>query len=101
MGMPLATSWGGLLVGLYGYILPFVLYATWVAVAMWDLIRQESAPLPHRTRWMLVVLVVPFLGPLLYLAFGRSPIPRQLRLVLTAGGIVVYLLFLGLGVLIS
>jgi hypothetical protein len=101
MGMPLATSWGGLLVGLYGYVLPFVLYATWVAVAMWDLIRQESAPLPHRTRWMLVVLVVPFVGPLLYFAFGRSPIPRQLRLVLTAGGIVVYLLFLGLGVLIS
>jgi hypothetical protein len=101
MGMPLATSWGGLLVGLYGYVLPFVLYATWVAVAMWDLIRQESAPLPHRTRWMLVVLVVPFLGPLLYFAFGRSPIPRQLRLVLTAGGVVVYLLFLGLGVLIS
>ena len=101
MGMSLATSWGGLLVGLYGYILPFVLYATWVAVAMWDLIRQESEPLPHRTRWMLLVLVVPFLGPLLYFAFGRSPIPRQLRLVLTAGGIVVYLLFLGLGVLIS
>jgi hypothetical protein len=101
MGMPLATSWGGLLIGLYGYVLPFVLYATWVAVAMWDLIRQESAPLPHRTRWMLVVLVVPFLGPLLYFAFGRSPIPRQLRLVLTAGGIVVYLLFLTLGVLIS
>ncbi|HJX07147.1 MAG TPA: right-handed parallel beta-helix repeat-containing protein [Actinomycetota bacterium] len=101
MGMPLATSWGGLLVGLYGYVLPFVLYATWVAVAMWDLIRQESAPIPHRTRWMLVVLAVPFLGPLLYFAFGRSPIPRQLRLVLTAGGVVVYLLFLGLGVLIS
>lgn len=101
MGMPLATSWGGLLVGLYGYVLPFVLYATWVAVAMWDLIRQESAPLPHRTRWMLVVLVVPFLGPLLYFAFGRSPIPRQLRVVLTAGGIVVYLFFLGLGVVIS
>ena len=77
MGMSLATSWGGLLVGLYGYILPFVLYATWVAVAMWDLIRQESEPLPHRTRWMLLVLVVPFLGPLLYFAFGRSPIPRQ------------------------
>ena len=101
MGMPLATSWGGLLIGLYGYVLPFVLYATWVAVAMWDLIRQESAPIPHRTRWMLVVLVVPFLGPLLYFAFGRSPIPRQLRLVLTAGGIVVYLLFFALGVLIS
>jgi plastocyanin len=101
MGMPLATSWGGLLIGLYGYVLPFVLYATWVAVAMWDLIRQESAPLPHRTRWMLLVLAVPFIGPLLYFAFGRSPIPRQLRLVLTAGGIVVYLAFVALGALIS
>ncbi len=101
MGLPLATSWGGLLIGLYGYILPFVLYATWVAVAIWDLIRQESAPMPHRTRWMLVVLVVPFLGPLLYYGFGRSPIPRQLRLVLTVGGVVAYLIFLILGTLIS
>ena len=101
MGVPLATSLGELLIGLYGYILPFVLYATWVAVAMWDLIRQESAPMPHRARWMLVVLIVPFIGPLLYFAFGRSPIPRQLRLVLTAGSIVAYLIFLGLGVLIS
>jgi hypothetical protein len=101
MGVPLATSWGELLIGLYGYILPFVLYATWVAVAMWDLIRQESAPMPHRARWMLVVLIVPFIGPLLYFASGQSPIPRQLRLVLTAGGIVAYLIFLGLGVLIS
>ena len=101
MGVPLATSLGGLLIGLYGYVLPFVLYATWVAIAMWDLIRQESAPMPHRTRWMLVVLVVPFIGPLLYFGFGRSPIPRQLRLVLTVGGVVTYLVFLGLGTLIS
>lgn len=101
MGMPLATSWGGLLLGLYGYILPFVLYAAWVAIAMWDLIRQESVPIPHRTRWMLLVLVVPFLGPLLYFAFGGSPIPRQLRLILTVGGIAVYLVFLGLGVVLG
>jgi hypothetical protein len=91
MGISLASSWWSLLLGLYAYILPFVLYASWVAVAIWDLIRQESASIPHRARWMLVVLVVPFLGPLLYFAFGGSPIPRQLRLVLTAGGIAVYL----------
>jgi hypothetical protein len=101
MGVPLATSWGGLLIGLYGSVLPFALYVTWLAIAMWDLIRQESASMPHRTRWMLLVLVVPFFGPLLYFAFGRSPIPRQLRLVLTVGGIVVYLLFLLLGAALS
>jgi len=101
MGMPLATSWWGLLIGLYGYVLPFVLYAAWVAVALWDLIRQESQPLPYRTRWMLAVLVVPFIGPLLYFAFGRSPIPRQLRLILTVGGIAVYGLFVLLGVAVG
>lgn len=98
-GVPLATSWWSLLLGLYGYILPFVVYAAWVAVAMWDLIRQESAAITHRARWMLIVLAVPFLGPLLYFAFGRSPIPRQLRLVLTIGAIAIYLVFVLLGVL--
>ncbi len=101
MGMPLASSWWSLLLGLYAYILPFVLYASWVAVALWDLIRQEAAPMSHRARWMLVVLVVPFLGPLLYFAFGRSPIPRQLRLMLTAGGVIVYLVIVALSALFS
>jgi len=99
MGMPLATSWWSLLIGLYGYILPFVMYAAWVAIALWDLIRQEAVPLSHRTRWMLVVLVVPFFGPLLYFGFGGSPIPRQLRLILTVGGIAVYVVFVLIGAL--
>jgi plastocyanin len=101
MGIPLASSWWSVLIGLYGYVLPFVLYSTWVAVAMWDLIRAEMSPIPHRTRWMLVVLVVPFAGPLLYFAFGRSPIPRQLRLILTVGGVLAYLLFVGIGALLG
>ncbi len=101
LGVPIATSWWSLALGLYGYILPLVLYVTWVAVAVWDLIRQESLPIPFRARWMLVVLVVPFLGPLLYFVWGRSPIPRQLRLVLTAGGVAVYLVFVAATVLVS
>jgi hypothetical protein len=72
-----------------------------VAIAMWDLIRQESASIPYRARWMLIVLIVPFLGPLLYFALGGSPIPRQLRLILTAGGIVAYLLFTLVGVFVG
>jgi plastocyanin len=98
MGVPLlATSWWSLLLGLYGYVLPFVLYATWVAVAMWDLIRRDADSIPHRARWMAVVLLVPFAGPLLYFGFGGSPIPAPLRLMLTAGGIGAYLVFLLLG----
>ncbi|HYY08102.1 MAG TPA: PLD nuclease N-terminal domain-containing protein, partial [Actinomycetota bacterium] len=99
MGVPLiATSWWSLLLGLYGYILPFVLYAAWVSIAIWDLIRRDSESVSNRTLWMAVVILVPFLGPLLYFGFGGSPIPAQLRLVLTAGGIVAYLIFVLLGV---
>ena len=102
MGVPLfASSWWSLLLGLYGYILPFVLYASWVAIAMWDLIRQESLPISFRTRWMLIVLVVPFVGPIIYFIWGRSPIPRQLRLVLTAGGVVVYAVVAALAALFA
>jgi hypothetical protein len=99
MGVPLiASSWWTLLLGLYGYILPFVLYASWVAIAMWDLIRREADSIPDRARWMAIVLLVPFAGPLLYFAFGRSTIPAQLRLMLTAGGVAVYLVFVVIGV---
>ncbi|HEY6565906.1 MAG TPA: right-handed parallel beta-helix repeat-containing protein [Actinomycetota bacterium] len=86
-GVPLATSWWSLLIGLYGYALPGFVYAAWLTLALWDLIRQESAPISFRARWMAVVILVPFLGPLLYFAFGKSPIPKQLRLLLTVGGI--------------
>ncbi|MGZ8613831.1 MAG: PLDc N-terminal domain-containing protein [Actinomycetota bacterium] len=87
-GTPLAASWWSLLIGLYGYVLPGILYAAWVTIALWDLIRQESQPISFRARWMAVVLLVPFAGPLLYFAFGRSPLPTQLRLMLTVGGLV-------------
>jgi plastocyanin len=92
-GIPLATSWWSLLIGLYGYVLPGFLYASWVTIALWDLIRQESEPVSFRARWMLGVILIPFLGPILYFAFGKSPIPRQLRLLLVVGGAAACLLF--------
>lgn len=100
-GIPLATSWWSLLIGLYGYVLPGFLYAAWVTIALWDLIRQEAMPISFRARWMTVVILVPFLGPILYYAFGRSPIPRQLRMMLVVGGALACLLIAGLGVLLG
>ncbi len=89
-GIPLATSWWSLILGLYAYVLPGFLYAAWVTIALWDLIRQESVPVSFRARWMAIVILVPLLGPILYYAFGRSPIPKQLRLMLTLGGALLY-----------
>ncbi len=85
-GIVLATSWWSLLIGLYAYVLPGFLYAAWVTIALWDLIRQESVPITFRARWMAIVILVPLLGPILYYVMGRSPIPRQLRTMLVAGG---------------
>jgi plastocyanin len=101
LGVSLATSWWGLILGLYGYLLPFVLYAAWVSVALWDLIRQESAAIPHRARWMAAVLLVPFAGPVLYFGFGRSPIPKQLRLMLVLGGMGAYVVIAVLAALLG
>jgi plastocyanin len=95
-GIPLATSWWSLILGLYAYVLPGFLYAAWVTIALWDLIRQESVPVSFRARWMAIVILVPLLGPIIYYVWGRSPIPKQLRLMLTLGGALVYVVIAAL-----
>ena len=90
LGLSLATGFWGVLVGLYAYVLPLILYSAWVSIALWDLVRQEAVPNRTRITWMLVVLVVPLLGPIAYYAFGRSPIQRSLRLMLVVGGMAIY-----------
>jgi hypothetical protein len=91
MGFPLGASGLGLLVGLYAYALPLILYSAWISIALWDLVRQEAVPNRVRVAWMAAVIVVPLLGPIAYYAFGRSPIQRSLRVALVAGGLGVYL----------
>jgi len=36
----------------YGYVLPLILIAAWVTIALWDLLRQESMPQGRRLGWM-------------------------------------------------
>jgi plastocyanin len=101
LGISLATSWWGVLIGLYAYALPLILYSAWISIALWDLVRQDAVPNRTRVVWMLVVLVIPLAGPIAYYAFGRSPIQRSLRVMLVAGGIAIYValtaLAIGLG----
>jgi len=97
MGIPLTTSPAALLIGLYGYVLPLVLYTAWVVIGAWDLVRREDLGTRARAVWLAVILVVPVVGPLAYLFAGRSPIPLGLRLVLTVGGLAVYAVLVAVG----
>jgi plastocyanin len=90
LGAPLATSVFGIVLGLYAYALPLILYSAWVSIALWDLVRQDAVPNRTRVLWMLAVIVVPLLGPVAYYALGRSPIQRSLRVMLVAGGLGIY-----------
>lgn len=85
-----------LVFNLYGYLLPFVLYAAWTSLAFWDLARREDGSKASKLAWVAAILLVPFLGVIAYHAFGRSSIPGWLRAAVVGGGLVAYLLVLGL-----
>jgi hypothetical protein len=101
LGFPLATGWWGILIGLYAYALPLILYSAWISIALWDLVRQEAVPNGVRIAWMAGVIAVPVLGPIAYYAFGRSPIQRSLRVMLVAGGLAIYLVLAAIGVAVG
>ena len=91
LGVSLSSSPLGLGLTLYAYLLPALLYVTWVAVAAWDLVRREDASVRRRSLWLLAVLAIPLVGPIAYLAVGGSAIPGALRATLVLGGALVYL----------
>lgn len=94
----LFASAPGILFGLYAYLLPFVLYAAWVGIALWDLARREVGK-GGVIGWTAVILLVPFLGVIVYHLFSRSPIPLWHRLTYVVGGILAYVVILGAGAL--
>lgn len=101
MGVTFATTFGAF-IGLYAYVLPMVLYAAWVAIAIWEIItRRGDLSRGAGVGWILAILIVPFLGVIAYYIFGKSQIPVGYRWVLLAGGMGAYLLFLVLGLIIG
>jgi hypothetical protein len=99
MGFPLAAPWWGVIIGLYAYALPAILYVAWIAIALWDLVRREQASKRERLGWMAAVLAVPLVGPIAYFTVGGSSIDRSLRWMLLGGGLAIYLVLAALGVL--
>ncbi|MGD2043095.1 MAG: right-handed parallel beta-helix repeat-containing protein [Acidimicrobiia bacterium] len=101
MGVTFASTIGAF-VGLYAYVLPLVLYAAWVVIAVWEIItRRDDLSRGAGIGWILGILIVPFLGVIAYYVFGKSEIPVAYRWVLLAGGMGAYLLFLVLGLVVG
>jgi plastocyanin len=102
-GVPLlaASSPWPLVFALYGYLLPFVLYAAWTSLALWDLARRDDLGRAAAIAWIAVVLVVPFLGVIAYHVGGRPRLPAWLRAAVVGGGLVAYLVVLGVGALLG
>ncbi|MEA1903750.1 MAG: right-handed parallel beta-helix repeat-containing protein [Actinomycetota bacterium] len=100
MGVTFASTIGGIL-GLYAYVLPLVLYAAWVVIAIWEIIKRDDLSTGTGVGWMLAILVIPFLGVIAYYLFGKSQIPAAYRWVLLAGGLAVYIAFLAIGLVVG
>ncbi len=96
MGVTFGSALGGF-IGLYAYVLPLVLFAAWVVIALLEIIKRDDLSKGAGIGWMFAILVIPFLGVVAYYIFGKSQIPAVYRWVLLAGGIAVYALFLVIG----
>ena len=102
MGLPLAAaSPAALVIGLYGYAFPLILYVAWVVLALWDLARREDLTDRRRLAWSAGVLVVPLVGPLAYLFAGGSAIPRGMRSSCCSAGSLIYAGLTALGFLLA
>jgi hypothetical protein len=100
MGVTFTSIIGGFL-GLYAYVLPLALYAAWVGIALWEIMKRDDLTTGGGIIWMFIILVVPFLGVIAYYIFGGSQLPTAYKWTLLAGGMGVYLLFVALGLLVG
>ena len=86
-----------MLLGLYGYLLPTLLYVLWSTLALWDLGRRLDVRPMFTWGWALAIFLLPFIGPIAYLLFGGGQISRRSRIIAVGGGVAAYLLILLVG----
>jgi len=99
--VPSAPSVLQMVLGLYGFLLPLLLYVVWSTLVLWDLGRRDDLRPAAVWGWALAVFVLPFVGPLAYLAVGGGGLSRPLKLVAVAGGAGAYVLVLAVGAAIG
>ena len=89
-----------ILLNLYGYFLPIMLYAAWSTLAFVDLGRRQLTR-GVAAGWIAVILLIPFFGALAYHVIGGSTVPRSLRGVVVGGGLLCIVIALIAGRLVG
>ena len=90
-----------LLFQLYGYLMPFVLYAAWAALAIKDIDSNDRVKGKGKYMWLAIVYLVPFFGVLIYHLAGPSAISRSTKIAAIGGGLISYIAILVAGAVIS
>jgi hypothetical protein len=85
-----------MILGLYAYLLPLLLYVLWSTLALWDIGRREELPTAAVWLWGLSIFALPFVAALGYLFFGGAKLAPRVKLLALGGG-AAYLLVLAVG----
>jgi hypothetical protein len=99
MNVTLPTSLQ-MILGLYAYLLPLLLYVVWTTLALWDLGRRAETPAITTWVWTLLILALPFVGALGYLFLSGTSLTPRFKIIALGGG-AAYLLVLALGTAIG
>lgn len=89
-----------MILGLYAFLLPLLLYVLWTTLAFWDLGRRSETAATATWVWVFLILALPFLGALAYLFLSGSQLTARFKLIALGGG-AAYLLVLALGLSIG
>jgi hypothetical protein len=85
-----------MILGLYAFLLPLLLYVLWTTLALWDLGRHAETTAAMTWVWVFLILALPFVGALAYLFLSGSKLAPRIKLIALGGG-AAYLLVLALG----
>ena len=89
-----------MILGLYAFLLPLLLYVLWTTLALWDLGRRAETTATATWVWVFLILALPFLGALAYLFLSGTQLTARIKLIALGGG-AAYLLVLALGISIG
>jgi lipopolysaccharide export LptBFGC system permease protein LptF len=89
-----------MILGLYAFLLPLLLYVLWTTLALWDLGRRAETTATATWVWVFLILALPFLGALAYLFLSGTQRTSRIKLIALGGG-AAYLLVLALGISIG